>query len=272
MTSAGRARVGDLHSHLVPGVDDGARSLEESLEAVERMVAAGIGRIVTTPHVNASHTRDSGLLGEWLDEVDGPWQELAEQVQERFPDVELLRGHEVMLDVPDPDFSDARLRLAGTSFVLVEWRRLQIPPGTEHVIERITDAGYHPIIAHPERYTGIRQDLNCAGAWRDAGAYLQVNNGSFTGRYGPEARGAACELVARGWADYLSSDFHARAHLEIHLRDAEGFFAAHDGLEQFGLLTVTNPGRVIQDQLPLPVPPLQIREGFWDRFANIFKG
>ncbi len=76
MTSAGRARVGDLHSHLVPGVDDGARSLEEALEAVERMVAAGIGRIVTTPHVNASLTRESGLLGTWLDEVDGSWQEL----------------------------------------------------------------------------------------------------------------------------------------------------------------------------------------------------
>ena len=272
MTSAGRARVGDLHSHLVPGVDDGARSLEEALEAVERMVAAGIGRIVTTPHVNASLTRDSELLGAWLDEVDASWQELAEQVRERFPDVELLRGHEVMLDVPDPDFSDARLRMAGTSFVLVEWRRLQIPPGTEQVIERIVDAGYHPILAHPERYTGIRQNLNYAGVWRSAGAYLQVNHGSFAGRYGPEARGVASELVARGWADYLSSDFHARAHLEIHLSDAESFFAAHDGLKQFGLLTVTNPGRVIENRPPLPVPPLRIRDGFWDRFTRIFKG
>ena len=272
MTSVGRGRVGDLHSHLVPGVDDGARSLEEALDAVERMVEAGIGRIVTTPHVAASLTRDSELLGTWLDEVDGSWQELAERVRERFPEVELLRGHEVKLDVPDPNFSDARLRLAGTSFVLVEWPRLQIPPGTEQVIERIADAGYHPILAHPERYAGIRQDLNRAGAWRNAGAYLQVNHGSLDGRYGPEARGVASELIARGWVDYLSSDFHARAHLEIHLEDAEAFFAAHDGLAQFGLLTVTNPGRVIQDQLPLTVPPLRIQEGFWDRFAKIFTG
>lgn len=271
MTAAGRARVGDLHSHLIPGVDDGARSLEAALESVERMVEAGIGLIVTTPHVNASLTRDSALLGTWLDEVDESWQELAEQVRERFPDVELLRGHEVMLDVPDPIFSDTRLRLGGTSFVLVEWPRLQIPPGTEQVIERIVDAGYHPILAHPERYSGIRQDLDFARAWRSAGAFLQVNHGSFAGRYGPEPRAVASELVARGWVDYLSSDFHARPHLEIHLKDADSFFAAHDGLEQFGLLTVTNPGRVIQDQLPLPVPPLRIREGFWDRFARFFK-
>jgi protein-tyrosine phosphatase len=243
-----------------------------ALESIERMVAAGIGRIVTTPHVKASLTRDSGLLEMWLDEVDGAWQELAEQARERFPEVELLRGHEVMLDVPDPILSDARLRLAGTSFVLVEWPHLQIPPGTEPVIEMITDAGYHPILAHPERYSGIRQDLDCAKRWRTAGAYLQVNHGSFAGRYGAEARAVASELVARGWADYLSSDFHGRAHLEIHLKDAEDFFAAHDGLKQFGLLTVTNPGRVIKNQLPLPVPPVRIREGAWDRFARIFKG
>ncbi len=158
MTSGERTSVGDLHNHLVPGVDDGARSLEEALEAVERMVAAGIGQIITTSHVNASLTHDSRLLGTLLEEVDESWQTLAEQVRERFPDVEIFRGHEVMLDVPDPDFSDARLRLAGTSFVLIEWPRLQIPPRTTQVIERIASAGYHPIIAHPERYAGIKQE------------------------------------------------------------------------------------------------------------------
>jgi len=272
LTSEETTRVGDLHSHLVPAVDDGARTLEEALEAVERMVAAGIGQIVTTPHVNASLTHDSSLLGTLLAEVDESWQELAEQVRERFPEVELFRGHEVMLDVPDPDFSDARLRLAGTSFVLVEWPRLQIPPRTTQVIERIVSAGYRPILAHPERYAGIKRELDSAGAWRSAGAYLQVNHGSFIGRYGPDARSVASELLIRGWVDYLSSDFHARAHLGIHLRDAEDFFTAHDGLEQFQLLTVTNPGRVIRDQPPLPVPPMPISEGFWDGFRKIFKG
>jgi tyrosine-protein phosphatase YwqE len=264
--------VTDLHSHLIPGVDDGARSLEEALEAVERMVSAGIGRIVTTPHVNASLTHDSARLGAWLDEVDDPWRELTEHVRKRFPDLELMRGHEVMLDVPDPELSDARLRLAGTSFVLVEWPRLQIPPGTVPVIERICQAGYRPVLAHPERYSGIRRNLERAGAWRDAGAYLQVNHGSFVGRYGPEARAAATELIARGWADMLSSDFHARAQLKIHLDDSREFFTEQGGLEQFELLTVNNPGRVIEDELPSPVPPLRMRKGVWNRVARLFKG
>ena len=272
MTSGERICVTDLHSHLVPAVDDGARTLEEALEAVERMAGAGIGQIVTTPHVNASLTHDPNLLETWLEEVDESLQELVEEVRQRFPDVELLRGHEVMLDVPDPDFTDARLRLAGTPFVLVEWPRLQIPPRTTPVIERIVDEGYHPIIAHPERYAGIKRELDYAGAWRSAGAYLQVNHGSFVGRYGPDPRSVACELLDRGWVDYLSSDFHARANLGIHLKDAEDFFTTHDGLEQFQLLTVTNPGRLIEDELPLPVPPLRIREGFWEGFTKIFKG
>ena len=272
MTPDVEGRVGDFHSHLVPGVDDGARTLDEAIEAVGRMVAAGIGTIVTTPHLNASLTHDPELLRASLGRVDESWQELAEEVGRRFPDTDLRRGHEVMLDVPDPDLSDARLRLAGSSFVLVEWPRLQIPPGTEQAIERIAAAGDHPILAHPERDKGIKQDLNHAGAWRSAGAHLQVNHGSFAGRYGPDARDVASELVARGWVDYLSSDFHARAHLGIHLSDAEAFFAANDGLQQFRLLTVSNPGRVLRDELPLPVPPVRIRGGLWNRFTRSFKG
>jgi tyrosine-protein phosphatase YwqE len=118
----------------------------------------------------------------------------------------------------------------------------------------------------------MKQELRSAGAWRSAGAYLQVNHGSFVGRYGPDARSVASELLAEGWVDYLSSDFHARAHLGIHLKDAEEFFTAHDGLEQFQLLTVTNPGRVILDQLPLPVASMTINVGFWDGFTKIFRG
>ena len=113
--------VSDFHSHLVPGVDDGAQTLEEALGAVQRMVDIGIGRILTTPHLRGSLTHDGPELERRLAEVDVAWTAISEAVERRFPGVEFRRGHEVMLDVPNPDLSDARLRLAGTAFVLIEW-------------------------------------------------------------------------------------------------------------------------------------------------------
>ena len=270
MTFGESGMAADLHSHLVPGVDDGARTLEEALEAVERMVSAGIGRICTTPHLTGSVTYDPVKLEQRLGQVDDAWEEVSRVVGDRFPELEFQRGYEIMLDVPDPDLSDSRLRLAGTSFVLLEWPRLQIPPRTEQVIERICAEGYRPILAHPERYQGIEHEIELAGAWRRSGAYLQVNHGSLVGRYGREARDVASTLVARGWVDYLASDFHARRHLNIYLEESKAFFQEHGGGDQLRLLTVGNPGRMFLDEAPLPVPPLVIRRRFWNRLKSIF--
>ena len=94
------------------------------------MVRVGIGTIVTTPHVRASVFHDPEATERRISEVEGAYRELAVAVAERFPEVRLGRGFEVMLDVPDPDLGDPRVRLASTDFVLVEWPRLRIPRGT----------------------------------------------------------------------------------------------------------------------------------------------
>jgi len=257
----------DFHSHLVPGVDDGSRTVEETVDAVERMTQSGIRKIITTPHLDGSLTRDPERLEERLSSVSESFAEAADAVGREFPEVQFLRGHEVMLDTPDVDFSDPRVRLAGTQFVLLEWPRLQRPPGTTQVIRRIRAEGYLPIVAHPERYVGI--DLALAHQWRAAGAFLQVNYGSLSGRHGSDARALALRFLRRGLADYLASDFHARADRKLYKDEAASIIHGLGGGEAWVHLCLTNPSRVFQEELPLPVPPLPVQRGLLARLRQI---
>lgn len=263
------AALVDIHNHLVPGVDDGARDVADVLDSVERMTRLGIRKIITTPHLDGSLTQDDEKIEARLAEVDAAFDEAAEAVGARFPEVEFRRGHEVMLDVPDVSFDDPRMRLAGTSFVLVEWPRLQLPPGTVPVLERIVAAGYRPIVAHPERYIGLDRELELAQRWREAGAYLQVNYGSLDGRYGAEARTTAFRLLRRGWADYMASDFHGRSERKIYEKEARARLLELGGVEALVHLALTNPGRIFRDEAPLPVPPLPPEQGFWARIKEL---
>lgn len=261
------AAFADFHNHLVPGVDDGARTVAETVDAVERMTRGGIRKIIATPHIDASLSLDRAVLEERLDEVSEAFQEAKEAVGQQFPEVDFRRGHEVMLDIPDADLSDPRLRLGGTPFVLLEWPRLHLPPGTTAVLQRLRSEGYYPIVAHPERYIGI--DLEIAQRWRDVGAYLQVNYGSLDGRYGSDARTFALRLLRRGMADYLASDFHARADRKLYKDEATALLNSMGAGEAVVCLCRTNPARIFQGQLPLPAPLLPTERGLWARVRQI---
>ena len=264
--------LGDLHSHLIPGVDDGAQTVEDSLDAVDRMLRAGVRRIVTTPHLAASLADEPGEFESYLAEVDEAWQRVQPVVSKKFPEVEFHRGYEVAIDTPDADLSDERLRMAGTSFVLVEWPRLHVPQRTERVVQRIRDSGIKPIIAHPERYLGMDPELAVVGGWREAGAYIQVNHGSLVGRYGKVAQRTAMELLKKGWVDFLSSDFHARSGLKPYIRESREALSDVGADEQFRTLTSTNPARMLADEEPLPVQPLFVVPGLWDKMKGMLGG
>ncbi len=259
----------DFHSHLVPGVDDGARTVEDTLTSVERLTRLGIRKILTTPHLDGSLTNDPEALAARLAEVDAAWKEASAAVARDFPEVQFFRGHEIMLDVSDVDYSDPRVRLAGTSFVLIEWPRLHVPPGTVHVLKRIIRDGYRPIIAHPERYIGIDRSFAIVGEWREAGAYLQVNYGSLFGRYGQGPRNVAEYLLKRGWANYLASDFHGHERQKIYFKEVVEHLESMEAYEALGALCQTNPARILRDEEPLPVPMLPRETGLWARMKGM---
>lgn len=264
--------LGDMHSHLVPGVDDGARTLQEALDAVEAFTRAGVRRIVTTPHLDASLLEDEKVANRRIRKVQEAFRGLAIQVRQQFPEVVLSRGFEVKLDVPDPDLSDPRVRMGGTRFALVEWPGMRVPPGTEAVLAGIRKQGWIPVVAHPERYHGLDQALDLPRRWKGAGALLQINHGSVLGRYGEPPRNRALKMLQDGVADYLSSDHHPRPGAGLHLAGVRELLEEEGALDSFHILTRTNPQRLMDDKEPLAAPPFEVRPGFLTRIRSLLGG
>ena len=199
----------DFHNHLIPGVDDGAASVDESREGLRALIADGVTEIITTPHIAASLEARGGLAA-YLAAVEKGWTILKDLVDTEFPWLGIHRGFEVMLDIPHPNLENPLLRLAGTKSALVEFPYMNVPPNSTYAIRELRQAGWSPIVAHPERYSNIEARLDIIEEWRDAGAYMQVNAGSFVGAYGARAKRIAWKILEDGSADYLCSDYHSR--------------------------------------------------------------
>ena len=243
----------DFHSHLMPSVDDGSRTVEQSIKSLAAMAAQGIAIAITTPHFDASLTRSPDALAQRLGQFDLAFAELTAVVAQTPGLPELKRGTEVMLDEPEVDLSDPRIRLDGGRFVLCEFPGLRLPPNAEWAVSNLIAQGWQPIIAHPERYRNLDPQLTMLARLRDAGAVFQMNAGSLMGQYGEPAMRAAQRIVALGWAEYLSSDYHARGipatGKTVELLESEG------GRAQAMRLTEENPARMLAGAMPLPVAP-----------------
>ncbi len=244
----------DFHSHLMPGVDDGAVDLEQSRAAIHTMREQGVTAAVTTPHLSGSLLSRPEPLAMALAEMDAAWDALRGMVEAEFHGFRLERGAEVALDSPAPDLSDPRVRLAGTSYVLVEFPYMNIPPASASAIFELRLKGWTPVIAHPERYSGVSTDRGVVDEWIRVGGLLQVNSGSLIGRYGAKAEQIAWSLLERGQVSYLSSDFHGRGRCPVgEVREVLRLMGAG---EQAALLTERNPGLLLADSPPEVVPPV----------------
>lgn len=245
----------DIHSHLLPGVDDGSPSLEVSIPVLERFAAEGLTMLVCTPHLNASQA------------ASAPYErhlEILSELRAVTPAaLELRLGWEIMLDAPGTDLSARHLTLGGSRALLVEFTRGGLPRGATAELRRLTRAGRTPILAHPERYFGCTLEL--VREWRQLGVVIQTDASVLMGRGVPAELARA--MLAEGLIDILASDNHGDARS---LRTASDWLLARGGEEQMPLLTHQNAELVLNDEEPIPVPPL--RPGLLGRVKRLFGG
>lgn len=251
----------DFHSHIIPAVDDGAANVEDVRRALNHMQEQGVTRIIASPHFDGELTLVREVADRRLSIIDIGWKTLEDIVRNEFPTLEIYRGAEVMLNVPRPDITDPRLRLAGTRFVLIEFPGMSVPPNSACAIAALRKQGVTPVIAHPERYYGITGMLDLVKNWIEAGAFLQVNHGSLLGYYGNAPRLAAFMILENSLASYLSSDYHARGDSAI--LASRSLFQKLNALPAFKILTQTNPMRLSENELPQSVPAVSTPVTLW---------
>ena len=193
----------DVHSHLIPGIDDGSESMEESLSLLRGMEALGYQKMFLTPHVMADAYRNTPKI------IRDGLAELRKAVQKEGIQIEIDAAAEYYLDDGFIDLlQQGDMMTINGKYLLFETSYVSKPLRTEEMIFEITSAGYTPIMAHPERYRYIKEPLKEYGRFKELGVLLQVNLNSFGGYYGKSAEVLADFLSKNGMIDFLGSDVH----------------------------------------------------------------
>lgn len=246
----------DLHTHLLPGVDDGSPSIDASRPVLERFAVEGVTTVVCTPHLSASGAAEAASIRE---EHASLLAELAAAVPSG---PQLLLGWEIMLDEPGVDLTGRELALGTSTAVLVEFPRTSPPGNGAAELFRIRMSGAVPVLAHPERYWGCTVDA--VREWRRCGAVIQMDAIMLFGKSPMSV--VARDLVTHGLVDCMASDNHAD---KRSLRAAHEWVAELAGEEQAALLTRENPRRILADEPTLPVAPLTRRRGMGNRLREL---
>ncbi|MBD1387502.1 capsular biosynthesis protein [Mucilaginibacter rigui] len=197
--------VTDMHSHVLPGIDDGAQNVEESIFLIKKMMALGIKKIIATPHVMIDYYRNDA------DSIGNALTTLKAALKEQNIDIDISAAAEHYFDETfEKRIADRKVFTMGDNYALFELSFITQPPNLIAVIQKMKDAGYKPILAHPERYAYM--DIEQMKTIRSWGCDLQLNTIALSGYYGKHAKRIAEEMIDNQMVDFISSDMHHPRH------------------------------------------------------------
>lgn len=211
----------DIHTHILPGVDDGARDMEDALMMAELAVESGVHTIIATPHCNIPGCVENY----WGSELQNVYRNLQHEIERREIPLTLLMGMEIFATVSLPD------RIRGNSFIslnhsgryLIEFDFDMHPELMTDILGQVLEEGAFPIIAHPERYRAVQQYPELVTDWMDMGCQIQINKGSIFGKFGRAAYYAAEMLLDNDCVTYVASDAHSPYRRTTYMKDLEEY-------------------------------------------------
>ena len=237
----------DIHLHLLPGVDDGAADLEESVAMCRLASESGCEALIATPHQ---------MREPWFNEDPKALARTIREVQSALgPAPQLFLGAEVRvgdgLVALLGESPSSVLSLAGSRWILLEFDEEGFGPRPSEVVHELSLAGWRPIVAHPEFHFGLADNLDLMRRIVEAGARFQVTAMSLTGEFGRRARRSVTAMIDAGLVDFIASDGHGREWRPPGLRAAYEEVARRWGEPMARRLTSSNPRAILEDR-PLP--------------------
>jgi protein-tyrosine phosphatase len=237
----------DIHCHILPGLDDGAESMEQAVEMAEMAIEDGITHVVGTPHANAEYRFDPAAIRQKRDEL-----------QKRLGDrLTLATGCDFHLNfenLQDLRANPAKYTINQKNYLLVEFADFSIPPGTDETLHQLLLLGVSPIITHPERNRLIRSKPEMLRQWLRQGCYVQITAQSLLGGFGESTRRQAEEWLEQDIVHFFASDAHNTTKRPLRLRKAFEATAEKCGEAVARALFYDNPLAAFEGR-PLPYEP-----------------
>lgn len=200
----------DIHSHVVPGVDDGSKDLDTSMYLVKSLRGLGINRIITTPHVTGTTFENTPQT------LHEPFNQLSQAISAENLDIEISHAAEYRLDefFEHKVFEKNDFMLLPNDYILIENSFIQQALNFDEMVFELKLKGLYPILAHPERYKYYFQNKSRYEAMHDAEILFQVNLLSFSGHYGADVKNIAFWLLEKGMIDFIGTDLHTVSHVD----------------------------------------------------------
>ena len=236
----------DLHTHILPCVDDGAFNQEESLQMARMAVRSGVTAMVATPHCNLPDDRH----GLWSTAVTVATETMRIILQQENIPLQLYCGMEIY-GTPDTPrrLKEGKLHTLNHSrYPLIEFPFYDYAEEATDMLEMLLRMGYRPIVAHPERYVYVQELPQLLNIWTDMGCLLQLNRGSLLGRFGQRAESLSYGLIERGFATCIASDAHASTVRTPWLKDVHDLICREYSSELADVLLRENPQRILEDR------------------------
>lgn len=257
----------DLHSHILPGIDDGAPTLAVSLQMARIAVEDGIRVMACTPHIYP------GMYMNDAPGIERARRALQEQLDEAGIGLRLVTGADVHL-VPgllQQVRAGAVPTLNGSRYLLLEPSHTTAPPRFEDSVFNLVAAGYTPVITHPERLTWVKEHFPVFRRLVEQGAWMQVTAGALTGTFGPRAQYWGERFVAEGLTHILATDAHSAGRRLPRLSEGHAVAQRLIGVAEAHKLVWERPQAILNNAAPvdfsLPLAP-QTRPGVWRRWLN----